>query len=266
MRWLKAAFCLLLCAFLLVGCGFDMNSIDRFVKDVTPKDVRGEIKELSVTPLDGREARKLDFENISFTNTENAKIKIVPSDETRVEATYSEKMDEHGFSVKILEGEVRISTPRSSNFIADIFEITVYANINEIEVSGGITIEMDAKESKGEIDIDIEGAASAYIYNISVREMNIDVAGAASITLSGNAERVETELNGAGTIDAKSLVCKNAEIGISGAGTAEVSVTDVLMADLDGVGTLKYYGDPAVKNLSGGLTDLEQVSKEIYGG
>ena len=84
--------------------------------------------------------------------------------------------------------------------------------------------------------------------------------------LSGSTELFEMELAGAGTIDAKNLVSKKSEVRISGAGTAEVSVTEELFADIDGVGTLTYYGDPVLKNISGGLTDIEQASKEIYGG
>jgi hypothetical protein len=83
---------------------------------------------------------------------------------------------------------------------------------------------------------------------------------------SGKTGLFELELAGAGTIDAKSLVSEKAEVEISGAGTAEVSVTEELFADIDGVGTLTYYGDPVLKNISGGLTDIEQASKNVYGG
>ena len=86
------------------------------------------------------------------------------------------------------------------------------------------------------------------------------------MNLSGETENFEVELAGAGVLDAKSLICRNADIEISGAGTAEVSVTDKLFADMDGVGSLRYYGDPLVENISAGLTDVEQVSKEVYGG
>ena len=82
----------------------------------------------------------------------------------------------------------------------------------------------------------------------------------------GKTDFFETELAGAGTIDAKNLVSKKAEVKISGAGTAELSVTEELLTDVDGVGTLTYYGDPMLKNISGGLTDVEQASKEVYGG
>ena len=242
-----------------------MNGVNKVVDAVTPTKLSGELKSNAFIPSDGFVAYKLNFEKISFTNTENAKIYIFPSDETRVEATYPSDMEDHGFKVYYREGEIEISVPKQTNFVAEKFEITVFANIEEIEISGGIALEMDAEASQ-KIDLKVAGGADAYIYNINAEKVGIDIAGAASFDLSGKTENLELELAGAGSIDAKSLVCKNAEVKISGASSAALSVTDELLADIDGVGALEYYGDPIVKNISGGLTDLEQASKEIYGG
>lgn len=264
MKYIKTVFCFILCAFLLVGCSFDMSGINNVIDSVTPKDLTGEMKNITVTPADGISATKLDFENISFTNTD-AKIYIVPSDETKVEISYPSDMENHSFKVEIRGGEIDISVPKQTNFSAKNFEVKVYANIEEIEISGGIAVEMDAWKSK-ELSLDVKGGTSVYIYNIDVTEMEMDIDGAASINLSGTADYFEIDLAGAGAIDAKSLVCKKAEVKISGAGSAELSVTDELLADVDGVGALGYYGDPVLKNISGGLTDIEQISKNIYGG
>lgn len=262
-RLVKSAFCLILCGFLLVGCSFDMSGINNVIDSVTPKDVTGEMNYFTTTPADGISARKLDFKNISFTG--NAKIYIFPSDETKVEAAYPAGLEENGFRIEIREGEIEISVPKPTNFRADNFELKVYANIEEIEISGGIAIEMNAEASQ-KIELDVKGGTDIYIYNMDTSATEIDIDGAASIDLSGKTEMLDIELAGAGAIDAKSLVCKKAEVKISGAGSASVSVIEELLADVDGVGTLEYYGDPILKNISGGLTDIEQISKEVYGG
>ena len=264
-KLLKTAFCLILCAFLLAGCSFDISGINNAIDAVRPVNLSGTIKTETILSAEGFPVKKLDFENISFTNTEKAKIYIVPSDETKVEITYPSDMEDHGFRAFIDEGEIKISAPKQTNFSAEKFEVTIFANIEEIEISGGIELEMDAFEST-KIDLDIKGGAKVYVYNIEAREVEISVMGAADIDLFGKTDFFETELAGAGTIDAKNLVSKKAEVKISGAGTAELSVTEELLTDVDGVGTLTYYGDPMLKNISGGLTDVEQASKEVYGG
>ena len=264
-RIIKSVFCLCLCAFLLVGCSFDISGINSVVDAVKPVDLKGEIKTETFFPLDGLSAKKLDFENISFTGTKMAEIYIVPSDETKVEATYPSDMEEYGFGVYFRKGEIEISVPKQTNFVAETFQITIYANIEEIEITGSISLEMNAQNSR-KIKLDVTGAANAYIYNIDADFVEADVTGAAAINLSGSADNFELELDGAGAIDAKSLIAKKAEVKICGAGSADVSVIEELLADMDGIGSLDYYGDPVLKNISGGLTDLEQVSKEIYGG
>lgn len=264
-NFIKTAFLFILCAFLLVGCSFDVSGINNVIDAVKPVTLSGSLKSDVIVPEDGIPVKKLDFENISFINNENVKIYIVPSDEARVEITRPSDMEDHGFRAFIREGEIEISVPKQTNFSAEKFEVTVFANIEEIEISGGIGLEMDAAGSQ-KIDLDVTGGAEVYIYNINVREMEVDVKGAASMNLSGAADIFETEIAGAGTIDAKSLLCKKAEVKISGAGTAEISVTDELLTDVDGVGKLSYYGDPMLKNISGGLTDVEQASKGVYGG
>ena len=264
-RIIKTGFLFILCAFLLVGCSFDMSGINNIVDAVKPTELLGEIETKTFLPSDGFVGKKLDFENISFTNTEKAKIYIVPSNETKVEVTFPSDMEDHGFRVYFKEGEIEISVPKQTNFSAEIFEVTVYADIEEVGISGGIELEMDAAASE-KVDLDIKGGAKVYVYNVNTDKVEIDVTGAADINLSGKTGLFEMELAGAGAIDAKSLVSEKAEVKISGAGTAELSVTEELLADVDGVGNLTYYGDPVLKNISGGLTDVEQASKEIYGG
>lgn len=264
-RVVKIVFSFILCAFLLSGCSVDMSGINNVVDAVKPTKLSGELETKTYLPSDGFVANKLNFEKISFTNTEKAKIYIIPSEETKVEVTCPSDMEDYGFRVYYKEGEVEISVPKQTNFSAEKFEVTVYANIEEIEISGGIELEMDAAASE-KVDLDIKGGAKVYVYNIETVNVEMDVTGAADINLSGKTGFFEIELSGAGNIDAKSLVSEKAEVKISGAGAAELSVTKELLADVDGVGTLTYYGDPVLKNISGGLTDVEQASKEIYGG
>ena len=224
---LKSLFLFILCAFLLAGCSFDMSGISEVVEAAKPVSLAGGLKTETFLPSDNFKAEKLKFEKISFTGAEKAKIIVVPSEETKVEATYHSDMEDHGFKVYFHEGEIEISVPQQTNFIAERFEVTVYANVDEIEISGGIEFEMNAENCRN-IDLDIKGGADVYIYNIDTYETDIDIAGAASMDLSGNTELFEMELAGAGTIDAKNLVSKKSEVRISGAGYRRSRNADLL--------------------------------------
>lgn len=279
-NFIKSLFFLLSCAFLLVGCSVDLEelgsainsavdvegigeAVGSAVEAVKPVTLSGAITETVLAP-GFNAAEELSVEKISFTNSE-AKIRIIPSDETRVEILHPSDLADYGFFARIEDGEIEIGVPKQTNFIAEKFEITVYGNISDIEISGSVDLEIDGS-GINEYDIDILGAAKVYMYKVAAKEFSLEVNGAGAINISGTADYFEAEINGAGTLDAKSLLCRIAEIEISGAGTAGISVTDELLADLDGVGSLEYYGDPVLRNISGGLTDVEQISKEVYGG
>ncbi len=266
MKYIKSLFCFILCGFLLVGCSLPKSAeelLSSAADIVSIVELTGEVVEETFTPADGKPAEKLDFEKISFTS-KNAKITVVPSDETKVVARYPDDIKRHGFAVNIRDGEIWVFVPKHTNFTAEEFSLTVYANLSEIEVKGGIEMDIDAQKTAN-LDIDIEGASKIYLHGFAASTLSVGVKGAATMDIIGTAENFAAEIKGAGAIEAKSLVCKNAEVKISGAGSAELSVTELLTADIDGVGSLKYYGAPELRNLSSGLSNVEQISKEIYG-
>lgn len=266
MKFLKTVFCFILCAFLLASCNL-VEKTEYLVSDVTkavvPVRLSGELKEETFFPKDGIAITKLDFEKISFSS-KDAIINIIPSSENKVVAIYQSDLEKNGFRISIEEGEVSVSTPKQTNFATEKFVLNVYANIEEVEIKGGIEMDIDAT-GLSNFDIDIEGASKIYLHKAMLKRLSVDVKGAASMDIVGEAESFEAEIKGTGSIEAKSLITKFAEIEISGAGSANISVTNMLTADIDGVGELDYYGDPEVKNLSSGIANVEQVSKKVYG-
>ncbi len=59
-------------------------------------------------------------------------------------------------------------------------------------------------------------------------------------------------MSGAGSYNAEDLQSRIATVDISGAGSAQLWVTESLDVNLSGVGSLQYYGDADVdQNISG---------------
>jgi len=82
---------------------------------------------------------------------------------------------------------------------------------------------------------------------------SIALEGASSAELSGKTDDFKATLKGACSLNAKELKTKTAAITVSGAGKAEVSASEKLSANITGLGSIDYYGDPkdVVKNISG---------------
>ncbi len=69
-----------------------------------------------------------------------------------------------------------------------------------------------------------------------------DIAG--SIELEGEVEKFFSDLSGAGSINARSLIANKVYISVSGAASATVHAKEFLDASVSGVGSIDYFGNP----------------------
>jgi hypothetical protein len=72
----------------------------------------------------------------------------------------------------------------------------------------------------------------------------VEAKGASQISLDGNVDRLLVDMTGASHLAADGLQAKSAEISTTGAGDAEVAVTDALNVVITGAGKVTYSGNP----------------------
>jgi hypothetical protein len=92
--------------------------------------------------------------------------------------------------------------------------------------------------------LESSGASSIYVDNIRSDRFYVELSGAGSIDLSGDADRLKVDMSGAGSLDAKNLRTRETKVNISGASSADVYATEYLDASVSGVGSIEYYGNP----------------------
>jgi hypothetical protein len=80
--------------------------------------------------------------------------------------------------------------------------------------------------------------------------------GSAGIELRGTADRLDVKLDGSGEAELSGLPAREAHVIVNGSGGVEVRAAERLDADVDGSGSVRYYGDPQ-------LTQRESGSGEI---
>lgn len=103
------------------------------------------------------------------------------------------------------------------------------------------------------IKIESSGASNVTAYGITGEVFQAELSGAGNISLSGNVIKFRTDMSGAGSVNAKELKAKYVKVGISGACSAVVYAAESIRADVSGVGSIDYYGDPdeVDSNISG---------------
>ncbi len=100
--------------------------------------------------------------------------------------------------------------------------------------------------------VELNGASRMTASNLAGAEFYLEANGASRVTLSGNVNAMSGEMNGASRLDAADLKTRAMELSISGAGKAEVNVSEALKVDISGAGKVTYTGNPTVsKSISG---------------
>jgi len=90
----------------------------------------------------------------------------------------------------------------------------------------------------------IRGAIKLTVKQLSGPTFALESKGASEVTLAGNVDRLLVDMTGASQLAADGLQAKTAEISTTGAGDAEVAVTDALNVVITGAGKVTYAGNP----------------------
>ncbi|MGC1322930.1 MAG: DUF2807 domain-containing protein [Candidatus Udaeobacter sp.] len=91
----------------------------------------------------------------------------------------------------------------------------------------------------------IRGAVKLTVKQLSGPIFALESKGASEVSLDGNIDRLLVDMTGASHLAADGLQAKTAEISTTGAGDAEVAVTDSLKVVITGAGKVTYSGNPA---------------------
>jgi len=97
------------------------------------------------------------------------------------------------------------------------------------------------------------GEGRIILKNINYQALQVSLEGLGEILLEGEAQTQDLDLSGLGTYKAQDLKTWEANVTVSGAGTAKLWVEETLNASLTGAGSILYKGQPAVEKSTKGL-------------
>ena len=124
----------------------------------------------------------------------------------------------------------------------------------DIEVSGASSLDM-SDISAGDVEFDISGA-SKVTGDITAGDAEFGLSGASSVQLEGSAKDIKVKASGASRAELSGFTVNNADVNFSGASNGMVNLDGRLDADLSGASKLGYIGEPTMGNIntSGGST------------
>ena len=90
----------------------------------------------------------------------------------------------------------------------------------------------------------MRGAVKLTVKQLSGPTFALESKGASEVTLDGSIDRLLVDMTGASQLVADKLQAKTAEISTTGAGDADVTVSDTLKVVITGAGKVTYSGNP----------------------
>ena len=122
----------------------------------------------------------------------------------------------------------------------------------DVDVSGASSLDL-VDISAGDIKFEVSGA-SEVIGDIAAGDADFDVSGASTVQLEGSAIDIVADAFGASRVKLAAFSIDNADVELSGASIGTVKLDGRLDADLSGASKLDYIGEPTMGtiNISGG--------------
>jgi len=124
-------------------------------------------------------------------------------------------------------------------------------HLTRIELSGAGNTLVNALTTD-QLEAVLSGAGSLRLDSLDTQQLRCKLSGAGGLTATGKCAQTEVVVSGVGAFHGENLQTVSATVNLSGTGGVTLWVTDNLQAAISGVGSLGYYGHPAVtKNVSG---------------
>ena len=124
-----------------------------------------------------------------------------------------------------------------------------------LDISGASSLDM-VDVSAGDIEINLSGASTVTGGITASGDAQLDISGASTIELEGAANDLLTIVSGASRLELSDFPVHNANVNLSGASQATINLDGILDADLSGASHLYYIGEPTLGDIetSGGST------------
>ena len=90
----------------------------------------------------------------------------------------------------------------------------------------------------------MEGAGLTRLININSDDFELSYEGAGMLVATGKTKYLRLRAQGVGLVETKDLVAERADVNVEGIGAVSVNAREKLNANVQGIGTLTYYGNP----------------------
>lgn len=164
--------------------------------------------------------------------------------------------------ITLVENGVLKIKMKDNTSVEKMKKIDIYvtlAEISKLNTNGVGSLKCANKLRLKEFELDSKGVGSTEL-NLNAEKLIIHSEIVGALKLSGIVKDVIINHSGIGLISAFDLKAENLNLNSEGAGAAEVYASNELSIDVNGIGSVKYKGNPKTKNIKKeGIGKVESV-------
>ena len=124
-----------------------------------------------------------------------------------------------------------------------------YASLSSIDLEGKLLLEAMEPIETEHFDLDAEGYLKGDVAVVA-RSCKLDIQGYFRLKMAGETEEIDLDLEGMGSVKAQELVSEVVNVSMEGMASAYVNATKELYGSLEGMGKLRYAGNPPTKKIN----------------
>jgi hypothetical protein len=114
----------------------------------------------------------------------------------------------------------------------------------------------------GDLSMELDGSGNIDIDQLTTGTIRSSVNGSGDIQLAGTADSQDISFSGSGNYRAGDLESDSVQVDIPGSSDITVWVNKDLKANIDGSGTIRYYGKPTVNQTGNGSGKLISMGEK----
>ena len=132
-------------------------------------------------------------------------------------------------------------------------------SLDKIHASGAVNLKSNDVLKADDLRIELSGATVINL-EIDTDELYMQASGACVVTMAGRADDQTIKTSGATNYRAYELESKTADIRVTGAGSARVSVEDKLDVRASGASSIRYKGRPSINKSTSGASSVRSAN------
>ncbi len=132
-------------------------------------------------------------------------------------------------------------------------------NLQGVDFSGASKATVGTFTGVKNMDIEVSGASSVTM-DFNASKVTFDLSGASALTLTGQSDIINGEVSGASTFRGKDFPAKEVSIDASGASSASIVASSVIHAEASGASSIRYSGN--VKDIHSSSSGASSIKRQ----